>query len=149
LGRQGRSTISSFNDHPTKLTTMFAAGEKIDVSQSSPFSFPNFVNQGLAEPIDLPGAADYQGFHAVHQAGRTIKKTMACPTSPRCGYGTTTPTCWRNSIDKPPRTTNHRALRQSQKDGVSRYPSCGSPASTRAVAGHLVPDDLEQGQRLL
>src|SRR6476659_7116689 len=53
------STISSFNDHPTKLTTMFAAGEKIDVSQSSPFSFPNFVNQGLAEPIDgLPGAAD-------------------------------------------------------------------------------------------
>src|SRR3954447_25132531 len=54
------STISSFNDHPTKLATMFAAGEKIDVSQSSPFSFPNFVNQGLAEPIDdLPGAADY------------------------------------------------------------------------------------------
>ena len=41
------STISSFNDHPTKLTTMFAAGEKIDVSQSSPFSFPNFVSQGL------------------------------------------------------------------------------------------------------
>src|SRR3954447_1595748 len=54
------STISSFNDHPTKLATMYAAGEKIDVSQSSPFSFPNFVNQGLAEPIDdLPGAADY------------------------------------------------------------------------------------------
>ena len=54
------STISSFNDHPTKLATMFAAGEKIDVSQSSPFSFPNFVNQGLAEPLDdLPGAADY------------------------------------------------------------------------------------------
>jgi len=42
------STISSFNDHPTKLATMFAAGEKIDVSQSSPFSFPNFVNQVLA-----------------------------------------------------------------------------------------------------
>jgi ABC-type glycerol-3-phosphate transport system substrate-binding protein len=53
-------TISSFNDHPTKLATMFAAGEKIDVSQSSPFSFTNFVDQGLAEPIDgLPGAADY------------------------------------------------------------------------------------------
>ena len=51
------STISSFNDHPAKLTTMFAAGEKIDVSQSSPFSFPNFVSQGLVEPIDgLPGA---------------------------------------------------------------------------------------------
>src|SRR5215213_11363878 len=54
------STISSFNDHPTKLTTMFAAGEKIDVSQSSPFSFPNFVSQGLVEPLDdMPGAADY------------------------------------------------------------------------------------------
>ena len=26
--------ISAFNDHPTKLATMFAAGEKIDVSQS-------------------------------------------------------------------------------------------------------------------
>src|SRR6185436_15704817 len=52
-------TISSFNDHPTKLATMYAAGEKIDVSQSSPFSFPNFVNQGLAEPLDdLPGAAE-------------------------------------------------------------------------------------------
>jgi ABC-type glycerol-3-phosphate transport system substrate-binding protein len=39
-GVKVESTISSFNDHPTKLTTMFAAGEKIDVSQSSPFSFP-------------------------------------------------------------------------------------------------------------
>jgi len=54
------STISSFNDHPTKLMTMFAGGETIDVSQSSPFSFPNFISQGLAEPLDaLPGAADY------------------------------------------------------------------------------------------
>src|SRR5881396_886905 len=39
------STISSFNDHPTKLATMFAGGEKIDVSQSSPFSFPNFIKE--------------------------------------------------------------------------------------------------------
>src|SRR5262245_35358715 len=54
------STISSFNDHPTKLVTMFAAGEKIDVSQSSPFSFPNFIKQGLVEPLDgLPGADSY------------------------------------------------------------------------------------------
>ncbi len=54
------STISSFNDHPTKLMTMFAGGETIDVSQSSPFSFPNFVAQGLVEPLnDLPGADDY------------------------------------------------------------------------------------------
>ena len=36
------------------------AGEKIDVSQSSPFSFPNFVAQGLVEPLDdMPGAKEY------------------------------------------------------------------------------------------
>jgi multiple sugar transport system substrate-binding protein len=33
-GVKVESTISSFNDHPTKLATMFAGGEKIDVSQS-------------------------------------------------------------------------------------------------------------------
>lgn len=54
------ATISSFNDHPAKLMTMYAAGEPIDVSQSSPFSLPNFVSQGLVEPLDgLPGADDY------------------------------------------------------------------------------------------
>ncbi len=54
------STISSFNDHPAKLMTMYAGGEAIDVSQSSPFSFPNFISQGLVEPLDsFPGAADY------------------------------------------------------------------------------------------
>ena len=30
------STISSFNDHPTKLMTMYAGGDTVDVSQSSP-----------------------------------------------------------------------------------------------------------------
>ncbi len=76
------STISSFNDHPTKLTTMFAAGEKIDVSQSSPFSFPNFVNQGLVEPIDsLPGAADYiKDFTPFTKQVATVGgKTMGLP----------------------------------------------------------------------
>jgi ABC-type glycerol-3-phosphate transport system substrate-binding protein len=53
-------TISSFNDHPPKLMTMYAGGETIDVSQSSPFSLPNFISQGLVEPLDgLPGAAEY------------------------------------------------------------------------------------------
>src|SRR5262247_1279984 len=76
------STISSFNDHPTKLTTMFAAGEKIDVSQSSPFSFPNFVSQGLVEPIDsLPGAADYaKDFTPFTKQVATVGgKTMGLP----------------------------------------------------------------------
>jgi len=55
------ATISSFNDHPTKLITMYAGGETVDVSQSSPFSFPNFITQGLVEPLDgLPGADEYQ-----------------------------------------------------------------------------------------
>ena len=59
-GVKVESTISSFNDHPTKLATMYAGGEKIDVSQSSPFSFPNFIKEGMVEPLDgLPGAADY------------------------------------------------------------------------------------------
>lgn len=54
------STISSFNDHPTKLATMFAGGETVDVSQSSPFSFPAFVKQGMVEPLDgLPGIEQY------------------------------------------------------------------------------------------
>jgi len=54
------STISSFNDHPPKLLSMYAGGESIDVSQSSPYSFWNFVSQGLVEPLsDMPGAADY------------------------------------------------------------------------------------------
>ncbi|MEZ5864300.1 MAG: extracellular solute-binding protein [Geminicoccaceae bacterium] len=54
------SVISSFNDHPAKLMTMFASGDYIDVSQSSPFSFPNFIQQGLVEPLDgLPGIEEY------------------------------------------------------------------------------------------
>lgn len=54
------ATISSFNDHPAKLMSMYAGGETIDVSQSSPFSFPNFIEQGLVEPLDgLPGLDAY------------------------------------------------------------------------------------------
>src|SRR5262249_20367513 len=60
-GVQVESTISAFNDHPAKLMTMYAGSETIDVSQSSPFSFPNFISQGLVEPLDdLPGAKEYR-----------------------------------------------------------------------------------------
>src|SRR5215467_10013791 len=59
-GVQVDSTISSFNDHPPKLMAMYSGNETIDVSQSSPFSFPNFISQGLVEPLDdLPGAREY------------------------------------------------------------------------------------------
>lgn len=76
------STISSFNDHPTKLVTMFAGDEKIDVSQSSPFSFPNFVTQGLVEPLDgLPGiegyVSDFTGF--TKEVTQIDGKTYALP----------------------------------------------------------------------
>jgi ABC-type glycerol-3-phosphate transport system substrate-binding protein len=40
--------------------TLYAGGESVDVSQTSPFSFSNMISQGLVEPLDgLPGAADY------------------------------------------------------------------------------------------
>src|SRR5262249_44262444 len=60
-GVQVDSTISSFNEHPPpKLMTMYAVNEAIDVSQSSPYSFRNFISQALVDPLgDLPGAKDY------------------------------------------------------------------------------------------
>jgi multiple sugar transport system substrate-binding protein len=49
------STISSFNDHPAKLMTMYGGGDAIDVAQSS---FPNFISQGLVEPNSVRTEAD-------------------------------------------------------------------------------------------
>ena len=122
------STISSFNDHPTKLATMFAAGEKIDVSQSSPFSFPNFVSQGLVEPLDdLPGAADYaKDFTPFTKQVATVNgKLMGLPYFA---------TVWvwnyyadmleKLKIDKPFATYDEfiEHCVKAKKDGVSRYP---------------------------
>src|SRR5476651_908169 len=122
------STISSFNDHPTKLATMYAAGEKIDVSQSSPFSFPNFVSQGLVEPLDdLPGAADYaKDFTAfTKQVAMVNGKLMGLPYFA---------TAWvwnyysemleKLKIDKPMSTYEEliEHCLKAKKDGVSRYP---------------------------
>ena len=41
------ATISSFNDHPTKLMTMYAGGETIDVSQSLAVFIPEFHRPGI------------------------------------------------------------------------------------------------------
>ena len=94
------STISSFNDHPTKLATMYAAGEKIDVSQSSPFSFPNFVSQGLVEPLDdMPGAKEYAAdFTPFTKQVAMVERQADGPAllRRRPGSGTTTATCWRS-----------------------------------------------------
>ena len=121
-------TISSFNDHPTKLTTMFAAGEKIDVSQSSPFSFPNFVSQGLVEPLDdMPGAADYAKDFSpfTKQVAMMNGKVMGLPYFA---------TVWvwnyyadmleKLKIDKPFTSYDEfiEHCVKAKKDGISRYP---------------------------
>ena len=127
-GTKVESTISSFNDHPTKLATMFAAGEKIDVSQSSPFSFPNFVDQGLAEPIDgLPGAADYikdfTGF--TKQVTQFGGKTMGLPYfSAIWVWNYYTELLEKAKIDKPFATYDELIEHcvKAKKDGIARYP---------------------------
>jgi multiple sugar transport system substrate-binding protein len=127
-GIKVESTISSFNDHPAKLTTMFAAGEKIDVSQSSPFSFPNFVDQGLAEPIDgLPGASDYindfSGF--TKQVAQFGGKTMGLPYfSAIWVWNYYTELLEKAKIDKPFATYDELIEHcvKAKKDGIARYP---------------------------
>jgi multiple sugar transport system substrate-binding protein len=127
-GAKVESTISSFNDHPTKLATMFAAGEKIDVSQSSPFSFPNFVDQGLAEPIDgLPGAADYikdfTGF--TKQVTQFGGKTMGLPYfSAIWVWNYYTELLEKAKIDKPFATYDELIEHcvKAKQDGIARYP---------------------------
>jgi len=122
------STISSFNDHPTKLATMYAAGEKIDVSQSSPFTFSNFIDQGLVEPLDgLPGAADYandfSGF--TKQVAQQGGKTMGLPYfSAVWVWNYYTELMEKAKIDKPfssyEEFTEHCV--KAKKDKVCEYP---------------------------
>ncbi|MBM3524594.1 MAG: extracellular solute-binding protein, partial [Alphaproteobacteria bacterium] len=121
-------TISSFNDHPTKLATMFAAGEKIDVSQSSPFSFPNFIEQGLVEPIDgLPGADEYiKDFTPfTKQVAQYKGKTMGLPYFSAIWV-------WNYNEELLEKTKVQKAFSsyeefiehcvKAKKDGVCRYP---------------------------
>ena len=61
---------------------MFAGGEKIDVSQSSPFSFPNFIKPRHGRAARRPSRRRrlHQGLHALHQAGRVVDgKLMGLP----------------------------------------------------------------------
>ena len=135
---------------------MYAAGEKIDVSQSSPFSFPNFVNQGLAEPLDdLPGAADYiKDFTPFTKQVATIKgKTMGLPYfSAVWVWNYYADMLEKLKIDKPFATLRriHRALRKGQE---GRRVALSHPVDRRrrprAAAGHLVPDDLQPRRHLL
>ncbi len=126
-GVKVNSTISSFNDHPTKLMTMYAGGETIDVSQSSPFSFPNFISQDLVEPLDgLPGAAEYAadftGF--TKQVAIQDGKLMALPYfSAVWVWNYYTDLLEKTGVE--PFTTYDELLeqcRKAKKDGVSEYP---------------------------
>src|SRR5947209_15774205 len=121
------STISSFNDHPTKLMTMYAGNETIDVSQSSPFSFPNFISQGLVEPLDaLPGAQDYLAdfTESAKQVAVYDGKLMGLP------YFSTV-WVWNYYADmlekarfEPFKTYDElmEQLRKAKKDKISEYP---------------------------
>ena len=107
---------------------MYAAGEKIDVSQSSPFSFPNFVSQGLVEPLDdMPGAKEYAADFTpfTKQVAMVNGKLMGLPYFA---------TAWvwnyysdmleKLKIDKPFTTYDEfiEHCVKAKKDGVSRYP---------------------------
>jgi ABC-type glycerol-3-phosphate transport system substrate-binding protein len=153
-GIKVESNISSFNDHPAKLTTMFAAGERIDVSQSSPFSFPNFVDQGLAEPIDgLPGASDYikdfSGF--TKQVAQFGGKTMGLPYfSAIWVWNYYTELLEKAKIDKPFATYDELIEHcvKAKKDGIARYPILWVAGwGLGAAARHLVFDHLPPGAR--
>lgn len=54
------ANISPNRQHETKLTTMYGAGDIIDVAMTKSQFFASHIAQGLVEPIDnLPGAKDY------------------------------------------------------------------------------------------
>lgn len=121
------STISSFNDHPAKLITMYAGGEPIDVSQSSPFSFPNFIAQGLVEPLDgLPGvkeyAADFTGF--TKQVAVVDGKVMGLPYFSACWVWNYYEDLLEKAKVEPFKSYDEllEQSRKAKKDGVSQYP---------------------------
>lgn len=53
-------SIIPFNELPRKLASLFAAGEYVDASQTSPATIGAYNDQGFIEPLnDLPGAQEY------------------------------------------------------------------------------------------
>ncbi|HKF73745.1 MAG TPA: extracellular solute-binding protein [Stellaceae bacterium] len=121
------STISSFNDHPTKLMTMFAGNETIDVSQSSPFSFPNFISQGLAEPLDgFPGAQDYlKDFtESAKQVAVYDGKLMGLPYFSTVWVWNYNSELMEKAKIQPFKTYDEllEQCRKAKKDGVCEYP---------------------------
>lgn len=121
------TTISSFNDHPTKLMTMYAGGEDIDVSQSSPFSFPNFIQQGLVEPLDdLPGAKEYLADMTEPMKGIAVQdgKLMGLPYFSCCWVWNYNEIMMEKAKLTPFKTYEELVdqLRKVKKDGIAEYP---------------------------
>src|SRR5215472_15164296 len=118
--------VWTYGDIYARISKQFEAdwGVKVD----STISFPNFVNQGLAEPIDdLPGAADYiKDFTPFTKQVTSIKgKTWGLPYfSAVWVWNYNTEVLEKAKIDKP-FTTYEEFIEhcvKAKKDGVVRYP---------------------------
>src|SRR4029453_8733567 len=112
-----------------KLTTMFAAGDAVDVSQSPMQYLANYIDQGIAQPIDgLPGGDQYiRDFTPFTRAvAQRDGKTWGLP------YFSTVWTFMYNDEllgkagfkDKPFRGYPElvEQARKAKKDGVAKYP---------------------------
>jgi len=126
------------------------AGEKIDVSQSSPSPSP-IRHQGLPSRSTTTGAADTSGFHAFTKqvatvGGRPWPAVLLRGVDLELLLGMLE----KLKIDKRFAATRiHRALRKSKEDGVRASRPVESPASASSSCGHLVPDDLQSRWHLL
>lgn len=121
------ATISSFNDHPTKLMTMYAGGETIDVSQSSPFTFPNFISQDLVVPLDgLPGAAEYKAdlTESARQVAVVDGKLMGLPYFSAVWLWNYYSVLLEKAKFEPFKTYDElmEQLRKAKKDKIAEYP---------------------------
>jgi multiple sugar transport system substrate-binding protein len=112
-----------------KLTTMFAAGDTVDVSQSPMQYLASYIDQGIAQPIDgLPGVEQYvRDFTPFTRAiAQRDGKTWGLP------YFSTVWTFMYNDEllgkagfkDKPFRSYPElvEQARKAKKDGVAKYP---------------------------
>ena len=135
---------------------MFAGGEDIDVSQSSPFSFPNFIEQGLVEPLDdMPGIEDYVNDFTpfTKQVAQYDGQTMGLPYfSAIWVWNYYEDLLEKAGIDQP-FTELRRADRAVRQGQAGRRVAVPDPLGRRrrpgAVAGHLVQPDLEPRRHVL
>jgi hypothetical protein len=96
----------------------------------------------------------HQGLHALHQAGRDDERQDARPALLRRRLGVEL--LRRHAGEAEDRQAVHdlrgihRALREGQEGWcLALSGAVGGGRRPRAAAGHLVPDDLEQGRHLL